>query len=63
VIVARGQRLEIGADLVGDVPGGGGAVGADDAEIDHLLLHEMAAGIVGDQRVRHAMGAELECGE
>ena len=63
VVVARGERLEIGADLVGDVAGRRGAVGADDAEIDLSLLHQMPAGIVGDQRMRHAMRAELERGE
>src|SRR5262245_47371348 len=63
VIVARGERLEISADLIGDIAGRGGPVGADDAKVDQFLLHEMAAGIVGDQRVRHAMRAELERGE
>ena len=63
VVVAGGERLEIGADLVGDVAGRGDAVGADDAEIDELLLHEMAAGIVGDDGMRHAVRAELEGGE
>ena len=57
VVVARGERLEIGADLVGDVAGRGGAVGAHHAEIHALRLHEMAAGIVGDERMRHAMRA------
>ena len=37
----RGERLQIGADLVGDVAVGGDAVGADDAEIDLPALHEM----------------------
>ena len=54
-VVARGERLQIGADLVGDVAGRGGAVGADDAEIDELLLHQMPAGVVGDHGVRNAV--------
>ena len=41
-------------------PVDGGAVGADDAEIDQFFLHQMPAGIVGDQRMRHAMRAKLE---
>ncbi len=59
----RGQRLEIGAYLVADVAIGGDAVGADDDEIDHDVLHQMAAGIVGDHRMRHAMMAEFPGGE
>ena len=34
VVVVRRQRLQIGADLVGDVAVRGDAIGADDAEID-----------------------------
>ena len=60
VVVARGERLEVGADLVGDVAAACGAIGADDAEIDELLLHQITAGVVGDDGVRHAMGPELE---
>ena len=60
VRLARGERLKVSADLVGDVAGGRGAVGADDAEIDELLLHEMPAGVVGDEGVRHAVSAKLE---
>ena len=59
----RGQRLQIGADLVADFAVGGDAVGADDDDIHHAVLHEMAAGIVGDDRVRHAVLAELPCGQ
>ena len=58
-IVVRGERLQIGADLVADVAVGGDPVGADDHEIDHAVLHQMAAGIVGNDRVRHAVMAEL----
>src|SRR5690606_41348486 len=49
------ERFQIGADLVGDIAGRGGAVGAYDAHIDIAMLHQMAAGIVGDDRVRHAV--------
>ena len=40
-----------------------GAVGADDTGIDHCMLHQMAADIVGDHRMRHAVLAELEGGQ
>src|SRR4029077_8412012 len=35
------------------------AVGADDAEIDLTALHQVAAGIVSDHGVRHAVLAEF----
>ena len=63
VVVVRRERLEIGPDLVADVAVGGDAVGADDDEIDQPVLHQVAAGIVGDHRVRHAVLAELPGGE
>ena len=62
-IVVRRERLQIGADLVATSPVRGDAVGADDREIDHAVLHQMAAGIVGDHGVRHAVLAELPGGE
>ena len=42
----RGERLQVGADLVGDIAVGRDAIGADDDEIDLALLHEVAAGVV-----------------
>ena len=62
-IVMRRQRLEIGADLVADVAGARGAVGADDGQIDQPVLHEMAAGVVGDHRMRHPFAQQFESGE
>ena len=58
-IVVRGERLEISADLVADIAIGGDPVGADDDEIDHPVLHQMAAGVVGNDGMRHAVMAEL----
>ena len=52
VVVVRRQRLQVGADLVGDVAGARDAVGADDHQIDLAVLHQMPAGIVGDHGVR-----------
>ena len=63
IIVGGRERLEIGADLVAGVAARSDAVGADQAEIDLALLHQMAAGIVGDQRVRHAMAGQFPGGE
>ncbi len=62
-VVGAGQRLEVGADLVGDVAVGGDAVGADDHRIDPAAAHEQAGGVVGDQRVRHAVLFEFPGGE
>ena len=62
-IVVRGERLQIGPDLVADVAIGGDPVGADDGEIDHAVLHQMAAGVVGDHGVRHAVVAEFPGGQ
>ena len=62
-VVVRGQRLEIGADLVGHVAGVGRAVGAGDDQVDQAVLHEMAAHVVGDDRVRHAVLAQFPGGE
>ena len=59
----RRQRLQVGADLVGDVAASGGAVGAGDAEIDLAVAHQMPAGIVGDHGVRHAVLEQLPGGE
>src|SRR5262249_24817169 len=46
-------------DLVADVALRGDAVGADDGEIDQAVLHQVAAGVVGDHGVRDAVVAEL----
>ncbi len=62
-IGARRERLEIGADLVGGVAARGDPIGADDRQIDAPALHEMAAGVVGDDGVRHAVLAEFERGQ
>ena len=62
VVLGR-QRLEIGADLVADVAARRRPVRADDAEIDLAALHQMAAGIVDDHRVRHAVAAQLPSGQ
>src|SRR5580692_2517306 len=63
VVVARRQRLQVGADLVRDVAAGRRAVGADNAEIDEALAHQLAAGIVDDDRMRDAVLAELPGGQ
>ena len=62
-VVVRGERLQIGSDLVADVAGGGHAVGSDDHKIDHAVLHQMAAGVVGDHGVRDAVMPEFPGGE
>ena len=44
-------------------PRRGRAVGADDAHVDHAVLHQVAAGIVDDHRVRDAVPGELARGQ
>src|SRR5215469_465142 len=63
VVVAGRQRLQVSADLVRDIAACGGAVAADDAQIDKALAHQVAAGIVDNDGVRHALLAELPGGE
>src|SRR5436190_302898 len=60
---ARRERLEIGADLVRHIALRGDAVGADDRDVDLVVLHQVPAGIVRDHGVRNAVLAELPGGE
>ena len=46
----RRQRLQIRPDFVADVAIGGDPVGADDGEVDHAVLHQMTASVIGDDR-------------
>jgi len=45
-VILRGKRLQIGTDLVADIAIGCHPVGSDKDEVDHAMLHEMAAGVV-----------------
>jgi hypothetical protein len=60
---ARRESLEIGADLVGHVAARGDPIRAHDHQIDAPALHEMAAGVVDDDGVRHPVLAEFERGQ
>src|SRR5208282_6814247 len=62
-IVARRERFQISADLVADVAVGGRAVRADEHHVDETVLHQMAAGVVDDERVRGALVDELPGGQ
>ena len=62
-VVLRRERLQIGADLVADVAIGGGAVRADDHHVDEAALHQVAAGVVDDERMGRAMVDEFPGGE
>ena len=53
-IVLGGERFEVGADLVGDIAGGG-LRSVPTMQRSTCLLHQMAAGIVDDDGVRHAL--------
>ena len=63
VVVVRGQGFQVGADFVADVSGGGRAVSADDDEIDVTVLHQVTAGVVGDDSVGYAVIEQLPSGE
>ncbi len=62
-VIPRGERLEVGANLVGDIAVRGRAVGAGDAQVDLSGLHQVPAGVVRDDGVRHAVRAQFEGGE
>jgi len=62
-LVMGGERLQITPDLVADVAAGGGAVGAEDDELDLPQLHQMARAIVHGQGMGHAMCVHLPGGE
>ena len=59
VVVVGGQGFEIGADLVAHIAAAGGAVGAHDHRIHLAVLHQMAAGVVHDHGVGHALLSQL----
>ena len=63
MVVTGGEGFEVGADFVGDIAGAGDAVGAGDDEVDEAMLHEVAAGVVGDDRVGDVLMGELPGGE
>ena len=62
-VVARGERLQVGADLVADVAVRRDAVGARETHVDAARAHQVAAGVVRDHGVRDAVLAELPRGE
>src|SRR6516164_5552206 len=63
VVVAGGQRLCIGADLVRDIAARGGAIGANNTQVYEPFAHHVAGGVVDDDRVRDTMLGELPGGE
>src|SRR3546814_10660929 len=58
--LARGERLQIGADLVADVAVSGHAVGADDAQIHLPPLLQQAARLGADNGMQHDMFGQFE---
>ena len=57
------HRHRVGADLVGHVAVGGHTVGAHHHRVHAPLLHHVAGHVVGDERHRHLLLAQLPCGE
>ena len=47
-MAARHDREWIGADFIGDIAVGGGAIGADDHAIDAALAQNRGRHVVGD---------------
>ncbi len=62
-IVERGERLEISANLVGNIAVAGCPVGARDYDVDLAVLHQVPAGVIDDQRVGHVVPREFPGGE
>ena len=62
VVVVSRKRLEIRANLVGNVPATRRAIGARDDNIDLTVLHKVTASVVDDQCVRNIVGGELPGG-
>ena len=58
VVVGR-KGLEVGADLVAHIAAAGGAIGAHDHRIHLAVLHQVAASVVDDHGVGHALLAQL----
>src|SRR5207302_1218224 len=58
-IVLRRQRLQIGSDLVRHVPGARGSIRSDYHQIDLAALHQMSAGVVCDDGMRHTVLTKL----
>src|SRR5690606_6671594 len=59
IIVMRRQRLQIGADLVADIPRCGGPVGTDNHHVDPAMLHQVPSGIVDDEMMRNTVAVHL----
>jgi hypothetical protein len=59
----RRQRFQISPDLVADIAVAGNPVGSNNTKIDFVLLHQQAAGVVGDDRVRHPVVTQFEGGQ
>jgi hypothetical protein len=57
------QRVRVGADLVADVAACGGAVGADQHQVDEPALHQVPAGAVDDDGERDPHLVELPGGQ
>lgn len=62
-VVVCGEGFEVGPYLVRNVAAARCSVGACNHNIDHAVLHQMAARIVDDQRVRNIIGRQLPGGE
>ena len=52
-VVPGSQGFEVRPDLIGHIPGAGGAVRAHDHQIHLTVLHQVAPGVVDDHRMGH----------
>ncbi len=62
-VISRSQGLEVRADLVAHIAACRNAIGADNAHVDELVLHQMPARIVDDNGMRYPMLTELPRGQ
>lgn len=63
LIVACREGFEVGADFVGDVARARDTVSTRDDEVDEAMLHEVAAGVVGNDSVGDVLLSEFPSGE
>jgi len=62
-VVFCGERLQVGADLVGDIAGSCGAVRAGYDDIDIVMLHQVATRIVDNQGMRNTALGKFPCSQ
>src|SRR5690606_30182677 len=63
VVVMRGQGLQIGADLIGDMAGVCRTIRSCQNKVYEAMLHQVAADVIRDDRVRDAVLPQFPGGQ